>query len=140
MKPDPVLLSESMKPDPVLLSEIKKAAGKTRSERVAFIQQCASFAGELGDAIKANNGLQQLKTIFNKAMLGYPRAVAACSLAVTISMRDGMSYPAQAWAHGILEAWNPSASQRLRGIIDDNLNPTRLEEYAGGFIRATTIN
>ena len=129
-----------MKPDPVLLSEIKKAAGKTRSERVAFLAQCGAFAGELGGAIKANNGTQQLKTIFNKAMLGYPRAVTACSLAATISMREGMSYPAQVWAQGILETWNPSASQRLMAIIDDNLNPTRLEEYAGGFIRATTIN
>ena len=128
-----------MKPDPVLLSEIKKAAGKTRSERLAFLAQCGAFAWELGDAIKKNN-CAQLKTIFNKAMLGYPRAVTACSLAATISMRDGMSYPAQVWAQGILEAWNPSASQRLRGIIDDNLNPTRLEEYAGEFIRATTID
>ena len=128
-----------MKPDPVLLSEIKRAKGTTKADRVAFIQQCSAFAKELGGAIKVNNGVQQLKTIFNKVMLGYPRAVTACSLAATISMREGMSYPAHVWAQGILETWNPSASQRLMAIIDDNLNQTRLEEYAGEFIKLTTV-
>ena len=128
-----------MKPDPVLLSEIKRAKGTTKADRVAFLAQCGAFAKGLGDAIKANNGMQQLKTIFSKAMLGYPRAVTACALAATISMREGMSYPAQVWAQGILETWNPSASQRLRAIIDDNLNQTRLEEYAGEFIKLTTV-
>ena len=128
-----------MKPDPALLSAIKRAQGSTKADRLAFLAQCQAFAKELGGAIKVNNGAQQLKTIFNKAMLGYPRAVTACALAATISMRDGMSYPAQVWAQGILETWNPSASQRLRAIIDDNLNQTRLEEYAGEFIKLTTV-
>ena len=128
-----------MKCDPTLLREIKLKAGKTKQERLAFATQCATFADELGSAIKANNGLQTLKTIVDKAMLGELRAVTACSLAVTIEMRDGMSVNARTWARSVMEAWNPTASQRLRGYIDDNLNPTRIEEYAGGFIRCTSV-
>lgn len=129
-----------MKPDPTLITEIKRAAGKTRSEKIAFLGQCNSFSEELGKAIKDNNGRQQLKTIFDRVMLGYPRAVTACSLAATIAMREGMSYASQAWAQGVLEAWNPTSSQRLRAYIDDNLHHSRIEEYAGSFIRCTTIN
>ena len=128
-----------MKADPTLLSEIKKLAGKTKAERLLFLTAVDQFSRGLGSAIKANNGLQTLKTIFDKAMLGYPRAVTACSLAVTIEMRDGMSVNARTWARSVMEAWNPTASQRLRGYIDDNLNPTRIEEYAGGFIRCTSV-
>ena len=129
-----------MKADPVLILEIKKAAGRTRSERLAFLDQCAAFSLELGNAIKANNGLRTLKSIFDKTMLGYPRTVTACCLAATIVMREGMSYAAQVWAHGVIDAWNPTSSQRLRAYIDDNLHPSRVEEYAGSFIRATTMN
>ena len=129
-----------MKADPVLISEIKKAAGKTRGERLAFLDQCNAFSNELGKAIKGNNGLRALKSIFDRVMLGYPRTVTACCLAATIVMRGSMSYAAQVWAHGVIEAWNPTSSQRLRAYIDDNLHPSRVEEYAGGFIRATTMN
>ena len=129
-----------MKPDPTLISDIKKAAGKTRGERLAFLGQCAAFSVELGNAMKANNGLRMLRTIFDATMLGYPRSVTACCLAATIVMREGMSYASQVWAHGVIEAWNPTSSQRLRAYIDDNLHPSRIEEYAGSFIRVTTIN
>ena len=128
-----------MKTDPTLISDIKKAAGTTRAERLAFLGQCDAFASELGKAIKDNNGQLLLKNIFNKTMLSYPRTVTACCLAATIAMRDGMGYAAQVWAQGVIEAWNPTSSQRLRAYIDDNLNGTRIEEYAGGFIRATTV-
>ena len=129
-----------MKADPVLISEIKKAAGKTRGERLAFLDQCSAFSNELGKAIRDNNGMRALKSIFDKVMLGYPRTVTACCLAATIVMREGMSYASQVWAQGVLEAWSPTSSQRLRAYIDDNLHHSRIEEYAGGFIRATTIN
>ena len=129
-----------MKADPVLISEIKKAAGRTRGERLAFLGQCNAFSNELGGAIKNNNGLRSLKSIFDKTMLGYPRTVTACCLAATIVMREGMSYASQVWAQGVIETWNPTSSQRLRAYIDDNLHPSRVEEYAGSFIRATTMN
>ena len=129
-----------MKADSTLLSEIKRAAGKTRSERLAFLGQCNAFSSELGKAIKDNNGRQQLKTIFDRVMLGYPRTVTDCCLAATIVMREGMTYASQVWAQGVLEAWNPTSSQRLRAYIDDNLHFSRIETYAGSFISATTIN
>ena len=53
-----------MKADSTLLSEIKRAAGKTRSERLAFLGQCNAFSAELGKAIKDNNGMRALKSIF----------------------------------------------------------------------------
>lgn len=128
-----------MKADPVLLREIGRMAGKTRSERTFFLRQCEAFAHDLGKAIKGNNGMQSLKSIYDRVTLQYPRAVNACCLAATISMRDGMSKAAQIWAYDVLNAWKPTASHRLMAYIDDNLNPTRIEEYAGSFIRITSI-
>lgn len=126
------------KADPELLKEIRKLT-TTKAERLTFLAACDDFSRRLGGAIKANNGAQALKDIFDNAGRGYPRAVIACSLAATIVMREELSRSFQVWAHEILEAWNPTGSQRLRAYIDDNLNQTRIAEYAGSFIRCTSI-
>lgn len=128
-----------MKCDDTLLREISKAAGKTRAERIAFVSQCAAFSEELGKAIKHNNGLLALKSIFDRTMLQYPRAVTACCVAATIRMREGMSRSSQEWAQSVLDAWKATESHKLRAYIDDNLNPCRIEEYAGSFIRCTSV-
>lgn len=128
-----------MKCDDTLLREISKAAGKTRAERIAFVGQCAAFSEELGKAIKHNNGLLALTSIFDRTMLQYPRAVTACCVAATIRMRDGMSRSSQEWAQSVLDAWKATESHKLRAYIDDNLHHSRIEEYAGSFIRCTSV-
>ena len=128
-----------MKCDDTLLREISKAAGKTRTERIAFVSQCAAFSEELGKAIKHNNGLLALTAIFDRTMLQYPRAVTACCVAATIRMREGMSRSSQEWAQSVLDAWKATESHKLRAYIDDNLHGSRIEEYAGSFIRCTSV-
>ena len=129
-----------MKCDPTLLREIKLKAGKTKQERLAFVAQCAAFADELGKAIKENNGLLSLKTIYDRETIKYPRAVNACCVASTIILRQhDMSQSAKEWALDVISAWTPIAGHQLRAYIDDNLNPTRIEEYAGSFIRCTSV-
>ena len=128
-----------MKCDRVLYREIVKAAGQSRAERIAFLNQCAAFSEELGKAIKHNNGLLALTTIFNRTMLQYPRTVPACCIAATIWLRDGTSQGAKEWARDVLDAWNASESYKQRAYIDDNLHPSRIEEYAGSFIRCTSV-
>lgn len=128
-----------MKCDETLLREVSRMAGKSKAERLAFVGQCAAFSYALGKAIKNNNGLLNLKTIYDRITLQYPRTVNACCLAATIALRDGTSQSAKEWAQGVLDAWKPLESHKQRAYIDDNLHPSRIEEYAGSFIRCTSV-
>lgn len=124
--------------DKALRSEIKTCAGRTKAERLQFLAQCDFCAEELGMKIRHNEGRLALQAIFEEHLKHWPRAVVACCVAATVSLREGMSPRAQGWARDALEAWKPTDSQRFCAYIDDNLNGTRIEEYAGNFIRLTT--
>ena len=61
--------------------------------------------------------------------------VAICVAATIIKRRDRLRAQTVRWAEAVLKLWtkNPDSA-----YIDDNLHPTRIEEYAGAFMRLTT--
>lgn len=122
-----------MKIDKELAKEIKKANGDgSREAKFAFLHKIIAVKEELSTT--------KVRDTFVECFKHHERAAIAVCVAATIwERRDRLGRNAVMWATEVLKCWtNRPASGTARIIIEDNLHPTRIEEYAGSFIRLTT--
>lgn len=63
--------------------------------------------------------------------------VAICFAVTILRRRDQLSGEAGAWAEAVLALWKNRPGNSVDGYIDDNLHPSRIEEYAKDFISLT---
>lgn len=122
-----------MKLDRELAREIKAANGDGgRNARFLFLAHI--------DAVVKECSTPDVMRNFDQCFQHHPRAAIAVCVAATIVRRyDRLSLQSICWANSVLECWtNRPPSGISRAIIDDGLHPSRIEEYAGSFIRLTT--
>ena len=124
-----------VKLDSTLAREIRKTANGdgTRDARFQFLRSAENAAREMSTP--------EVMDTFDDALRKYGRATVAVCVAATIERRqDRLEMWSVRWAQQVMNLWTnrpPSGSSRV--LIDDGLHPCRIEDYAGGFIKATTI-
>ena len=128
-----------MKVDNELLKEVKKANGDgTREARHALFRKLRECEAELENK-KAFNYFtpETFGQIFKK----HDRAIVAIVLASTIYRRqDRLERSTFLWALEILRQWTARPYSGVDAYaLDDGLHPSRIEQYAGSFIRLTTL-
>lgn len=121
-----------MKIDRLLASEIKKANGDgTRATRFPFLNEVRAVIDECSTT--------KVREVFPECLRRHSRASVAVAVALTIyRRRDAVSYKSLRWAEAILKLWVNRPSTLDGMCFDDNLHPSRIEEYAGSFIKLTT--
>lgn len=122
-----------MKLDRTFVREIEKVANGdgSREARFAFLKPARSAAKKLSTPSVMNE--------FNQILQEYGRATVGLCVAVTIhERRDRLLTHTVRWAEEVLKLWSNRPHDILDLAIDDNLHPTRIEQYAGSFIKLTT--
>lgn len=119
-----------IKVDRTLAKEIKAANGDGgREAKFAFLAKVRGVEKELSNI----NAREIFDTLFGR----YPRAAIAVCVASTIIQReDRLSSRSVEWARSVMSHW--TNRPLTLPCINDNLHPSRIEEYAGSFIRLTS--
>ena len=124
-----------MKLDKTFVRDILKAANGdgSREARFQFLRPAKAAAKELS--------CTQAPKKFNDVLKTYGRETVAVCVAVTILTRkERMERSSCEWAMEVLRLWTNRPYDLTCVAINDGLHPTRLEEYAGGLIRLTTVD
>ena len=123
-----------MKLDRTFAREISKAANECESREAR-----RTFMGRVR-AAKEKLSTPEVQRTFGDALKECGRVpVAICVAATIIKRRDRLRAQTVRWAEVVLALWkNKPGDIDCIAYIDDNLHPTRIEEYAGSFIRLTT--
>lgn len=122
-----------MKLDRTFAREIKKTANGdgSREARFAFLKPAREAAKRLSTP--------NVREEFDDILREYGRvAVGLCVAATVKERRDRLYSKTVRWAEQVLALWTNGPHDTSCLAIHDNLHPTRIEEYAGSFIRATT--
>ena len=123
-----------MKLDGDFVREVRKKANGdgSREARFAFIKEAKEARKKLSTP--------EVRRTFWECIKEYGRVpVAICVGATIIERRDRLKTRTVRWATSVLELWtNKPYSGIAFAHINDNLHPTRIEEYAGEFMRLTT--
>lgn len=121
-----------MKLDKTFIREVKTANGSgNREARLAFLHRAKDAAKRLS----TSNVMRE----FNDILREYGRAAVGLCVAVTAWMRrDRLESRTVQWAMEVLKLWIKRPPDICCLYIDDNLHPSRIEEYAGSFIKFTT--
>ena len=122
-----------MKLDRTFVQEIKKTANGdgSREARFAFLNPARDAAKRLSTPNVRND--------FDDVLREYGRATVGLCVAVTVwERRDRLESRTVRWAEEVLKLWTNRPHDTLFLFINDGLHPTRIEEYAGSFIRLTT--
>jgi hypothetical protein len=119
-----------MKLDRALAREISKAANECESR--AFMRKIRET--------KKSLSTPDVCHAFGECISKCGRVpVAICVAATIIKRRDRLRAQTVRWAEAVLALWkNKPDDIDCIAYIDDNLHPTRIEEYAGSFIRLMT--
>ena len=114
-----------MKLDKTFEKEIIKISNGngSREAKFNFLKSAKETAKKLS-TIKAAE-------IFNSTIKKYGRVTVAICV-------DRLDYPTYQWARKVISLWRNRPSDISCVAFCDGLHPTRIEEYAGGFIRLTT--
>ena len=122
-----------MKLDRTFVREIKKIANGngSREARFAFL----ALAKEACKKLSTPDVMREFDNILRE----YGRVAVGLCVAVTVwERRDRLESRTVRWAMKVLELWTNRPSDTLCLYIFDNLHPSRIEEYAGSFIKLTT--
>lgn len=122
-----------MKLDRTFAREVKKAANGdgSREARFAFLNPAKEAARKLS----TSNVMREFDGILRE----YGRATVGLCVAVTVwERRDRLESRTVRWAIEVLELWTNRPPDTRCLYIGDNLHPSRIEEYAGSFIKLTT--
>ena len=123
-----------MKLDRTFSRELSKLANGDGSREAKF-----DFLTKARAARKALSTPEVMRGAFDDAVKEYGRAAVGVCLAVTIwERRDRLTDRAVQWARAVLEVWTNRPANMLTVYIDDNIHPTKIEVYAGEFMRLTT--
>lgn len=123
-----------MKIDRTLANEIEKKNGDgSREDRFAFLREII--------AVKTDCSTPDVRYRFADCFGRHSRAaIAVCVAATVLDRRDRLDRSTVDWGEAIMRLWTNRTPSTDRIIIEDNLHPTRIEEYAGEFIRLTSDN
>ena len=110
--------------DQTLKAEIKEANG----DKFVFLRQVQKVAGEMdlpkfGDVLKNNSRA----------------AVAVCLAATILANRWDLHRWAVEWARQVMSSWANCPRDTTVAVADIGLHPSRIEEYAGNFIRSSSV-
>ena len=122
-----------MKLDRTFAREVKKAANGdgSREARFAFLNPAKEAARKLSTP----NVMREFDGILRE----YGRATVGLCVAVTVwERRDRLESRTVRWAEDVLKLWTNRPHDTLCLFINNGLHPTRIEEYAGSFIKLTT--
>ena len=122
-----------MKLDRTFAREVKKAANGdgSREARFAFLNPAKEAARKLSTP----NVMREFDGILRE----YGRATVGLCVAVTAwERRDRLESRTVRWAMEVLKLWTNRPPDIRSLYIGDNLHPSRIEEYAGSFIKLTT--
>lgn len=122
-----------MKLDRTFAREVKKAAygDGSREARFAFLNPAKEAARKLSTP----NVMREFDGILRE----YGRATVGLCVAVTVwERRDRLESRTVRWAMEVLKLWTNRPPDIRSLYIGDNLHPSRIEEYAGSFIKLTT--
>lgn len=122
-----------MKLDRTFAREVKKAANGdgSREARFAFLNPAKEAARKLS----TSNVMREFDGILRE----YGRATVGLCVAVTVwERRDRLESRTVRWAMEVLKLWTNRPPDIRSLYIGDNLHPSRIEEYAGSFIKLTT--
>ncbi len=122
-----------MKLDKTYAREIKNIANGdgSRKARFAFL----NLAKEAAKKLSKPNVTEK----FNDILREYGRVAVGLCVAVTVKeRRDRLDSSTVLWAEQVLALWKNRPYDMSYLAICDNLHPTRIEVYAGPFIRLTT--
>lgn len=121
-----------MRLDSTLAREIKKANGDgSREAKFALLRRLRGVCEECSKPSVIRD--------FDHVFKHFDRASIAIVLAVTIfERRDQLEFYSVRWAMEVLELWTNRPHTVSSLAIDDGLHPSRIEEYAGSFIRLTS--
>lgn len=122
-----------MKLDRTFAREVKRAANGdgSREARFAFLNPAKEAARKLSTP--------NVRREFDGILREYRRAVVGLCVAVTVwERRDRLERRTVRWAEEVLKLWTNRPPDIRTLYIGDNLHPSRIEEYAGSFIKLTT--
>ena len=122
-----------MKLDGTFAREIEKTTNGdgSREARFAFLNPARDAAKRLSTPNVRND--------FDDVLREYGRATVGLCVAVTVwERRDRLESRTVRWAEEVLKLWTNRPHDNLCLFINDGLHPTRIEEYAGSFIKLTT--
>ena len=122
-----------MKLDRSFAREVEKASNGdgSREARFAFLNPAREAAKRLSTPNVRND--------FDDVLREYGRAAVGLCVAVTVfERRDRLESRTVRWAMEVLKLWTNRPGDIPCLYIHDNLHPSRIEEYAGSFIRLTT--
>lgn len=123
-----------MKLDRTFVQEVKKTANGdgSREARFAFLTPAREAARKLSTP----NVMQE----FGDILWEYGRATVGLCVAVTVwERRNRLERRMVQWAEEVLKLWTNRPHDTLCLFINDGLHPSRIEEYAGSFIKLTTL-
>lgn len=122
-----------MKLDKVFAREVKKTANGdgSREARFAFLNPAKEAAKKLSTP--------SVREKFDSILREYGRVAVGLCVAVTVKeRRDILDSSTVLWAEQTLALWTNRPHDISCLLISDDLHPTRIEEYAGPFIKLTT--
>lgn len=122
-----------MRLDRTFVREVKKTANGdgSREARFAFLNPAKEAARKMSTP--------EVMREFNDILKEYGRAIVGLCVAVTVlERRDRLNDSTVLWAMEVLKLWTNRPRDTLYLCIHDNLHPSRIEEYAGSFIKLTT--
>lgn len=122
-----------MKLDKTFSKEVQRTANGdgSREAKFRFLKAAREAAKEMSTT--------KIRYTFGEAVKKHGRAVVGICVAVSILEReDRLERKTVWWATEVLNLWtNRPPNINVVNIVD-GLHPTRIEEYAGSFIRLTT--
>lgn len=121
-----------MTADRELVREIRRANGDgTRAAGLELLRKVK--------AAKADLSSQDVRERFDDVLKKHGRVPVAICVGVTAVLRaDDLNRWIVDWGRDVLQQWMYRPFDLTVALIEDNLHPSRIEEYAGGFVRATT--
>lgn len=122
-----------MKLDRTFTREISKVANGDGSREAKF-----AFLPKVREANKVLSTPDVMHT-YDDCIKRFGRVpVAICTAATIVSRCDRLNDSSVRWAREVLKLWTNRPTDLCCAHIDDKLHPTRIEQYAGSFIRVTT--
>lgn len=121
-----------MKLDASFAREIKKTANgdRSREAKFAFLNPAKAAAREMSTT--------KIRENFDSVLKAYGRVVVGVCVAATVVERwDRLDASTVQWGREVLKLWTNRPLDLGCVIINDGLHPTRIEEYAGSFMRLT---
>lgn len=121
--------------DKTFAREIEKQANGDGSREAKF-----AFKKKVEETARALSTPKVLE-VFNDCLKKYGRVpVAICVAETIIERRDRLEWRSYMWAIEVMRLYTNAPSDKMFAYIDDGLHPSRIEEYAGSFMRVTTMD